>query len=282
MPAIKRSKPSKRLFGTPNPAGKGTKAHISIAFYWRSSLLFASRQTLTPFWHPQPRRQRHQGPYINSVLLAFKPAVCQPSNAPNAPNPPNAFLAPPTPQAKAPRPIDQLLFIGVQACRLPAIKRSKPSKRLFGTPNPAGKGTKAHISIAFYWRSSLLFASRQTLTPFWHPQPRRQRHQGPYINSVLLAFKPAVCQPSNAPNAPNPPNAFLAPPTPQAKAPRPIDQLLFIGVQACRLPAIKRSKPSKRLFGTPNPAGKGTKAHISIAFYWRSSKHGEPKNVSFP
>ena len=285
MPAVKRSKrskPSKRLFGTPNPAGKGTKAHISIAFYWRSSLLFASRQTLTPFWHPQPRRQRHQGPYINSVLLAFKPAVCQPSNAPNAPNPPNAFLAPPTPQAKAPRPIDQLLFIGVQACRLPAIKRSKPSKRLFGTPNPAGKGTKAHISIAFYWRSSLLFTSRQTLTPFWHPQPRRQRHQGPYINSVLLAFKPAVCQPSNAPNAPNPPNAFLAPPTPQAKAPRPIDQLLFIGVQACRLPAIKRSKPSKRLFGTPNPAGKGTKAHISIAFYWRSSKHGEPKNVSFP
>ena len=89
--------------GTPNPAGKGTKAHI------------------------------------NSFLLAFKPAVCQASNPPN---PPNAFLVPPTPQAKAPR----------------------------------------------------------------------------LINSFFLAFKPAVCQASNAPN---PPNAFLAPPTPQTKAPRP-------------------------------------------------------------
>ena len=77
----------------------------SIAFYWHSSLPFATLQTVqtlqTPFWHPQRRRQRHQG-HINSFLLAFKPAVCQASNAPN---PPNAFLAPPTLQAKAPRPI---------------------------------------------------------------------------------------------------------------------------------------------------------------------------------
>ena len=55
-----------------------------------------------------------------------------------------------------------------------SVKPSKPSKRLFGSPNPA-------------------------------------------INSFFLAFKPAGCQPSKAPN---PPNAFLAAPTPQAKAPR--------------------------------------------------------------
>ena len=132
---------------------------------------------------------------INSFFLAFKPAVCQPSKAPNA------FLAAPTPEAKAPRPHQQL-FLGIQACRLPALKPSKSS---------AGQGTKAP-SIAF---SCLPFASPQTLqTLFWQPQPRRPRHQGP-INSFFLAFKPAVCQPSN------PPNAFLAAPTPQAKAPRP-------------------------------------------------------------
>ena len=108
----------------------------------------------------------------------------------------------------------------------------KRSKRLFGTPNPEGKATKA-TSIAFSWRSSLPFAPaiafywrsslRFARTPFWHPQPRRQRQQGP-INSFslafsfFLAFTPAVCQASNPPNAPN---AFLAPPTPEAKAAGP-------------------------------------------------------------
>ena len=198
----------KRLFGTPNPAGKDTKAtlqtlqtlfwhsqphrqrhqgHINIAFSWRSSLPFARPQTLQtlqtlqmPFWHPQPRRPRHQD-HSNSFFLAFKPAVCQASNPPNLPN---AFLAPRTLQAKTPKP------------------PSKRSKRLFGTPNPANKNIKA-TSVAFSWRSSLPFARPQTLQtlqtlqmPFWHPQPRRQRHQG-HINS------------------------FLAPPTLQAKAPGP-------------------------------------------------------------
>ena len=170
-------------FWDPNPAGKDTKAtlqtlqtlfwhsqphrqrhqgHINIAFSWRSSLPFARPQTLQtlqmPFWRPQPRRQRHQGP-INSFFLAIKRAVCQASNPPNLPN---AFLAPRTLQAKTPKP---------------PSKRSK--------------------------RSSLPFARPQTLQtlqtlqmPFWHPQPRRPRHQG-HINS------------------------FLAPPTLQAKAPGP-------------------------------------------------------------
>ena len=58
--------------------GQGTKTP-SLAFSWRSSLPFASPETLQtlqmPFWQPS-----------------------------NPPNPPNAFLAAPTPQAKAPRP----------------------------------------------------------------------------------------------------------------------------------------------------------------------------------
>ena len=141
--------------GTPNPAGKATKA-TSIAFSWRSRLPFARPKILQtlqmPFWHPQPRKQRHQGP-SNRFLLAFQ----------------DAFLATPTPQANTRAP-----------------------------------------SIAFY--SRLLFARPQTLqtlqTPFWHPQPCRQRHQGP-LNSFLFAFKRAVCQ-----------DAFLAPPNPHAKTPR--------------------------------------------------------------
>jgi len=120
--------------------------------------------------------------------------------------------------------VPSIVFFGVQACRLPALK---PSKCLFGNPNPASQGTNAPSiafswrsnnrlpalkpskrsagqgtkapSIAFSWRSSLPFASPQTLQmPFWQPQPRRPRHQGP-INSFFLAFKPAVCQPSIKP-----------------------------------------------------------------------------------
>ena len=223
--------------------------------------------------------------YINSFLLAFKASVCQPSNPPNAPNPPNTFLAPPTPQAKAPRPIYQSLFIGVQGCRLPAVKpskRSKPSKRLFGTPTPAGKGTKAHISNSF---------SRQQCQPrpisialyifvhgnnashglFGTPNPAGKGTKAHIIiiNRFLLTFKPAVCQPSNAPNPPNPPNAFLAPPTPQAKAPRPIYgiQAFFIAI------GVKPSKRCKRLFASPsNPQANAPRPIYQIAFYWQQCK----------
>ena len=211
MPRFKPSKPCKHLFGTPNPADKGTKA-TSIAFYRRSSLPFARLQTLqtlqTPFWHPQPRRQRHQG------HIAF---YCRSSL-------PSGF------------------------------KRSKPSKRLFGTPNPAGKGTKA-TSIAFYWRSSLPFAKLQTLqtlqTRVWHPQPRRQRHQG-HINSFLLPFKPAVCQASNAPNLPN---AFLAPPTPQAKAPRLINSF-FLAFKPAVCQASNAPNHPNAFLAPPTPQAK--------------------------
>ena len=116
------------------------------------------------------------------------------------------FLAAP----KAPKP-HQYLYLGVQICRVPALK---PSRCLFGNPNPAGQGTKTP-SIAFSWHSNLPFASPQTLQmPFWQPQPCRPSHKNP-INSSILAFKPAVCQPSNHPDA------VLAAPIPHAEAPRP-------------------------------------------------------------
>jgi len=226
-----------RLFGTPNPAGKGSWAP-SIAFSWRSRLLFARPPTLqtlqAPFWHPQPRRQRHQGP-INSFLLAFTPAVCQASNLPN----------------------------------------------FFGTPNPAGKGTRAP-SKAFYWRSRLPFARPQTLqtlqTPFWHPRPRRQRHlshpptasnaffgthnpAGKETKATSIGFSRRSSLPFARPQTLQTLQMFFFPPsTPQAKAPGPPaiafywrSSLPFARTPfwhpACRLPGLKPSKRSKRLFG---------------------------------
>ena len=147
--------------------------------------------------------------------MAFKPAVCQPSKPTKrskclfgCPNPAGQG-------SKAPSINNFFLMFKLAVCQ-----PSKPSKRsncLCGRHNPAGQGTKAP-SLAFSWRSSLPFASPQTLQtlqmPFWQRQPYRQT-KAP-INSFFLAFKPAVCQPS----PPNAPNAWMAAPT-QAKAPRP-------------------------------------------------------------
>ena len=102
----------------------------------------------------------------------------------------------------------------------------------------------AFKAIAFYWRSSLPFARLQTFQ--------------------------------------NRPNALLAPLTPQAKAPRPHQQL-FLGLQGdintfflAFKPAVcqasNRPKHSKGFFGTPDPAGQGTKA-TSTAFSWPSRQH---------
>jgi len=105
-----------------------------------------------------------------------------------------------------PKATPQWLFVGWPACRLPGLKRLRPFKGLNGlkrfnaskaykgfkplkpsktstslaaSTKPSGhKPQRCSLSfapaIAFYWRSSLRFAR----TPFWHPQPRRQRpHQ---------------------------------------------------------------------------------------------------------
>ena len=254
------SKPSKGLFGAPTPQAKHQGPYISIAFYIafyrRSTLPFAGRQTLqtlhtlqTPFWHPQPRRQRHQGPYIRPrpiyqirFFTATKPAhisnatATMPAKAhinsvvyfcPRQQCQPRPFWHPQPRRQRHQGPYNQSLFIGVQACHLPAVKpsiRSTPSKRLFGTPNPAGNGTKAHISIAFYWRSSLPFARPPNppnapnlpnafLAP---PYPAGIGTKAHISESNSFLFHGKQCQTLQT--------AFLAPPTPQAKAPRPIYQ----------------------------------------------------------
>ena len=212
---------------------------------------------------------------LNSLLLAFKPAVCQASNplkpskdcfgAPDparqgtkatsaafywrclpfarlqtVQNPPKAFLAPLTPQANAPRPHQQL-FLAFKA-----------------TP------------IACYWRSSLPFARLQTL------------QNPPNINSFFFAFKPTsiACHwRSSLPFATlqtlqNPPEALFPPLTLHAKAPRPHQQL-FLAFQGdinsfllAFKPAVcqasnrqKPREPSKGFFGTLTPQAKAPRPH---------------------
>ena len=190
-------------FWRPQPRRPRHQGSIN-SFFLAFKLPFASPQTLQTL-----RRPRHQGT-INSFFSAFKPAVCQLSC------PPNAFLAVPTPQAKAPRPHQQL-FLGVQACRLPALKPSKSS---------AGQGTKAP-SLAFSWRSSLPFASPQTLQmPFWQPQPRRSISF--WRSNVPLASPQTLQMP------------FWQP---QPRRPRHQGTInSFLGVQACHLPALNQTR----------------------------------------
>ena len=93
-------------------------------------------------------------------------------------------------------------WLGVQACRLPALKRSKPLKPLKGHFNgflwasSAGKSYPKARSIAVSGRSSVPFARHSQPTGIPRPHP-----------------------------------------------------WLFLGVQACRLPALKRSKRLSQIAG---------------------------------
>ena len=86
-----------------------------------------------------------------------------------------------------PKATHQCLLMGVQPCRLPALKRVKPLKTLktFQTLTTRHGGP------------SLPFARPSTFP--WHAsscsQPGTPR---PHINGFLSASKPAVCQPLNA------------------------------------------------------------------------------------
>jgi len=127
--------------------------------------------------------------------------------------------------------------MGVQACRLPALKLTPlllggPAYRSPGVtrfkPIRQPTGTEGHIN-GFLWASK------------------------PHINGFLWVSKPAVCQPLNA--SPGVTRlkpfkhlnillaCFITQPT---GTPRP-HQWLLMGVQAGRLPALKRLKPLKRL-----------------------------------
>ena len=134
------------------------------------------------------------------------------------------------------------LFSRVQDCRLPALnppKRFQPSRR-----PPRQQLLQLHApAICFSGGSRLPFARPQT------PQTLPQASKATTLTATTCpchlffrGFKTAVCPASNPPNASNPlaglqgNNSYSYMPLPS----------VFQGVQDCRLPGLKPSKPFRR------------------------------------
>ena len=158
----------------------------------------------------------------------FKTAVCPPSNPPN----PSAGLQGNNSYSYIPLPS---AFQGVQDCRLPGLKPSKPPRR---PPRQQLLQLRAP-AICFSGGSRLPFARPQTLqTP---PQASKATTLTATCPCHLFfrGFKTAVCPPSNPPN----PSAGLQGNNSYSYMPLPS---VFQGVQDCRLPGLKPSKPFRR------------------------------------
>ena len=160
------------------------------------------------------------------------------------------LLLRPTPQAQAtPRP-HQWLFMGVQALRLLGLKRLKPLQRckiLLLRPTPQAQATpRPH-----QW---LLMGVQACRLPGLKPLK--------LYNAAKYAKSSCYAQPRRHKL-----------PQGQARAtPRP-HQWLLMGVQACRLPGLKRLKPLQRckiLLLRPTPQAQAT-PRPHLASYGRSS-----------
>ena len=108
-----------------------------------------------------------------------------------------------------PKATHQWLLMGVQACRLPALKPSKPSKPL---------------------KTLKTLKPLKTLT--WHASSCSQ--QPPRGHTSMASYGPLKQSLGMLHPAAN-------------RHPKATHQSLLMGVQACRLPALKPSKPSKPL-----------------------------------
>ena len=160
----------------------------------------------------------------------FKTAVCPASNPPN----PSAGLQGNNSYSYMPLPS---VFQGVQDCRLPGLKRSKPFRR-----PPRQQLLQLHApAICFSGGSRLPFARPQT------PQTLPQASKATTLTATcpchlfFRGFKTAVCPASNPPN----PSAGLEGNNSYSYMPLPS---VFQGVQDCRLPGLKPPKPFRRLF----------------------------------
>ena len=175
-----------------------------------------------------------------------------------------------------PKATHQWLLMGVQACRLPALKRLKPLKTLkrlktlttrhggpslpFAMLHPAAN---RHPKATHQWLlmgvQACHLPALKPLKPLKPLKTLKTRHGGPSLPFAML--HPA----SN-------------------RHPKATHQWLLMGVQACRLPALKRLKPLKTLqslknpqrlknpyhpsWGSKPPAPQG---HTSMASYGRTS-----------
>ena len=183
-----------------------------------------------------------------------------------------------------PKATHQWLLMGIQVCRLPALLQptGTPGPYINGfSPRPHINGflwasksavcqpacsqqapqghtsmasPQGHTSMASYGHPSLPFAS--PLAANRHP---RAIHQW-----LLMGIQVAVCQPSCSQQAPQGHTSMASPqghtsmasyghpslpfasPLAANRHPRATHQWLLMGVQVCRLPALKPLKPSKR------------------------------------
>ena len=261
LPALKPSKPLRRP-----PRQQLLQLHApAICFSGGSRLPFARPQTLQTL----PQASKEQLLQLHAPAICFSggsrlpSAVCPASNPPN----PSAGLQGNNSYSFMPLPS---VFQGVQDCRLPGLKPSKPFRR-----PPRQQLLQLHApAICFSGGSRLPFARPQTLqTP---PQASKATTLTASCPCHLFfrGFKTAVCPPSNPPNpsaglkgnnsysymplpsvfqefktavcpASNPPNPSAGLQGNNSYSYMPLPSV-FQGVQDCRLPGFKRSKPFRR------------------------------------
>ena len=236
-PGLKPSKPLRRP-----PRQQLLQLHApAICFSGGSRLPFARPQTIQPL--PQASKATTLTATCPCHLLfrGFKTAVCPPSNPPN----PSAGLQGNNSYSYMPLPS---AFQGVQDCRLPALKPSKPLRR-----PPRQQLLQLHApAICFSGGSRLPFARPQTLqTP---PQASKATTLTTLTATCpchlfFRGFQTAVARPQTLQTLPQASkattltatclqgnNSYSYMPLPSA----------FQGVQDCRLPALEPSKPLRR------------------------------------
>ena len=171
-------------------------------------------------------------PHINGFFWASKSAVCQPSCSQQAPQGhtsmassghPSLPFASPLAANRHPRATHQWLLMGVQVCRLPALKPLKPSKhskrskplkpsKPFKTVRPLKRwlgmlhpAANRHPKATHQWLLMGIQVCRlpALLQPTGTPGPYINGFSPrPHINGFFWASKSAVCQPSCSQQAP--------------------------------------------------------------------------------
>ena len=100
-----------------------------------------------------------------------------------------------------------------------------------GRPRGGPRGTGRQGKPSKTFQTSTPFKTLQTPSPTGTPGPRPLLNQAPqgqgHSNGFLLAFKAAVCQPANTPNAPQPSKHHPKPSKHHPKPPNPP------GLEAC-------------------------------------------------
>ena len=157
-----------------------------MASYGRPSLPFASPSTLKTLQTLQTLKNlktltwHEQAPQAHTSMASYGPLKQSLGMLHPADN-------------RHPKATHQWLLMGVQACRLPALKPLKPSKPL-KTLKPLKRwlGMNRHPEATHQW---LLMGPLNNPLACFILQPTGTPR--PHINGFLWASKPAVCQPLN-------------------------------------------------------------------------------------